>query len=172
MSEHVTENPQDRQHIIDVLCTLQENQLEMIVMADQKANILFAGALILLSILTTQFTAEIRNHALMVLTLSSIVAAVFAVLASKPKIRYTRGEEKKFNLLFFGDFTNMTSARFHEEMDKVSKEEGDVYRVVVEDIYQTGLVLKRKYRYLAYSYRTFLTGIGLTALTFAYQSFL
>lgn len=143
----------------------------MIVMADQKANILFAGALILLSILTTTFAAEIRNHALMVLTLSAIVAAIFAVLASKPKIRYARNEEKKFNLLFFGDFTDMTSARFHQELGDVIKEETDIYRVVVEDIYQTGLVLKRKYHYLAYSYRTFLAGIGLTALTFAYQSF-
>jgi hypothetical protein len=43
---------------------------------------------------------------------------------------------------------------------------------MARDIYQNGTVLRRKkYRYLALAYRTFLIGMVLTILTFAFDRF-
>ena len=43
----------------------------------------------------------------------------------------------------------------------------DVYRTMLRDIYQMGLILeKKKYRYLGLAYRVFLVGLSATFITY------
>jgi hypothetical protein len=45
-----------------------------------------------------------------------------------------------------------------------------VFRTMLHDIYQNGQVLQRKkYKYLAYAYKSFMAGLTLTAITFAVE---
>lgn len=162
--------PAPRQHIIHLLRTVQQNQLQLIVMADQKANILIGGALILLTILATQLNGPRLNPVLLILLVTAAVAAVFAMLAAKPRILPAPGVDSgRFNLLFFGHFKDLPQAEYIERVEKVIADEDATYRTMAKDIYQTGQVLQRKYRYLAYSYRTFLAGLAITAAAFLLQ---
>jgi hypothetical protein len=46
-----------------------------------------------------------------------------------------------------------------------------LYRVMLRDLYQNGMVLhRRKYRYLAYAYHLFLGGLGLTLVVFLIEN--
>lgn len=170
MSETPAPDPPPRPHVIHLLRTLQQNQLQLTLMADQKANILIGGALILLTILTAQIVRAEVNPVLLILAVSAALAAIFAILAAKPRILPPPGREsERFNLLFFGHFGKLSQTEFIERIETVIDHEDASYRVMARDIYQMGLVLKSKYRYLAYSYRCFLAGLGLTAVGFIYQ---
>lgn len=170
MNESTEPDLPPRPHVIHLLRTVQQNQLQLIMMADQKANILIGGALILLTILAAQIVRGEISPALLVLAASVMLAAIFAILAAKPRILPPPDRDsEKFNLLFFGHFGKLTQPEFTERFEQVIEVEAAVYRVMIRDIHQMGLVLKGKYRYLAYSYRSFLVGLGLTAVAFLYQ---
>jgi hypothetical protein len=45
-----------------------------------------------------------------------------------------------------------------------------VFRTMLHDVYQNGQVLQRKkYKFLAYAYKSFMIGLTLTAITFAME---
>lgn len=159
-----------RQHVIHLLRTVQQNQLQLIVMADQKANILIGGALILLTILATQLNGPGLNPVLLVLVITAGLAAVFAILAAKPRILPPPAiDSRRFNPLFFGHFKELPQDDYIERIEEIIADEDRAYRTMARDIYQAGQVLQNKYRYLAYSYRTFLAGLALTAAAFVLQ---
>ena len=73
---------------------------------------------------------------------------------------------KGFNPLFFGCFSQLTPEEYCREMEKVLRDDPSVYTALAMDMYGIGNVLyRKKYRYLAYSYRIFLGGLFLTFLT-------
>lgn len=50
------------------------------------------------------------------------------------------------------------------------RSEEDMYEAMLRDTYQNGIVLaRRKYRYLAYAYRLFVTGLTLTFVAFGVE---
>ena len=170
MTDQPGASAQPRQQIIHLLRTAQQNQLQLILMADQKASILIGGALILLTILATQLNRADPNPILLVLAVTAVLAAVFAILAAKPRILPAPAPDSdRFNLLFFGHFTRLPQADYLKRIEAVIEDEADSYRAIARDIYQMGQVLKGKYRFLAYSYRTFLAGLAVTAFGLVYQ---
>lgn len=148
--------------------------------ADSKANILLSVNAIVISIALSTLVPKLgspKNEYLLlpsiVMLLSSVVSIVFAILATKPNVTYESFNEedvknKKVNLLFFGNFYQMSLNAYEEAMEELMKDRDYVYTSLTRDLYYLGKVLERKYRLLSITYTIFMIGTILSVLSFAY----
>lgn len=146
--------------------------------ADSKANILLSVNAIIISIALSTIIPKLdspKNAHLVVpvfiMLISSVVTIVFAILSTRPKV--TKGvfekqdiEEKKVNLLFFGNFYKMPLEEYEWAMNEMMKDRGYLYNSLIKDLYFLGLVLEKKYRLLRVAYNLFMIGIVLTVVAF------
>ena len=96
---------------------------------------------------------------------------VLAVVATRPNV--TRGkftkedvEQKRVNLLFFGNFHQMKLDEYEWAIQELLKDKDYVYSSLTKDLYFLGLVLNRKYRILRWTYTTFIVGIVVSVFAF------
>ena len=150
---------------IHTVRTAQQIHVHLSAMADHKASILMGATFVIFTITIGQARSEYLPPALLILGGAAFFSAVFAVLAILPATHYRRLGTG--NLLFFGSFTNMPEEEFTEALlDRLTADES-LYRTMLHDLYQNGVVLERKkYRLLGYAYRIFLAGLTLSFIVF------
>lgn len=144
--------------------------------ADNKANFMLTiNGVVISMILTNLFPKFADNPELQIPTITLLVfcltALIFAILATRPKVtegKFTREdiEQKRSNLLFFGNFYNMNIEDFHWGMTEMIKDSDFLYSSMTRDLYYLGVVLAKKYRYLRICYGIFMYGIILSVLAF------
>lgn len=144
--------------------------------ADNKANFMLTiNGVVISMILTSLFPKFADNPELQIPTIILLAfclcALIFAILATRPKVtegKVTREdiEEKRSNLLFFGNFYNMTIDDFHWGMTEMIKDSDFLYSSMTRDLYYLGVVLAKKYRYLRICYGIFMYGIIISVLAF------
>ena len=154
------------------------NHISLSQIADNKANIMLSINAIILSIaFSSLFPSLDKNPHLVlpsaVMTLMCLVTMVFSILSTRPKVtegRFTKDDiqQKKTNLLFFGNFYNMPLDDFKWGMDEMMKDKEFLYGSLTKDLYFLGAVLGRKYKLLRTTYNVFMVGMILTVLAFAY----
>ena len=157
---------------IHLVRTTQQIQVTMSQMADQKASIMMGATFVVFTISVGQASRGDFPYALMVLAISAFVSALCAIAAILPSIRPPRraGAERD-NLLFFGVFQQFSEEEFTERVLATLRSDETVFRAMLRDTYQNGMVLqKKKYRFLGYAYRIFLAGLTLTLVTFLLES--
>jgi hypothetical protein len=154
-------------------------------MADNKAHIMISVNSIILSVVVAVLSKHLDDHpALVIPTITLILvcvsATIFSVLATRPNISqgiFTREDiqNKKTNLLFFGNFHNMSLPDYDWAMKEMLSDRDYLYGSMVKDIYFLGVVLAKKYRYLRISYSIFMYGLVISMLAFgavmAYEAF-
>jgi Family of unknown function (DUF5706) len=149
---------------VHLVRTLQQINVSLSQMADQKASILMGATFVVFTISVGQAGKQGVTHAILVLALFSFISAMLAVFAILPSVSPKPSENP--NLLFFGNFTALTEEQFSDAIIAKLRNDEDIYRTMLKDIYQNGQVLQRKkYKYLGYAYRAFLTGLVVTILT-------
>ncbi len=148
--------------------TTSGNHLQLSEMADTKANILMTVNSIIASILISILFRKLEEDerflipALLFL-LTSLASIILAILVTRPNV--TQGtftkediEKKRANLLFFGNFHNMSLVDYQEGIDTMMKDSEFLYGSMTRDIYYLGKVLARKYRLLRIAYNFFMIG--------------
>lgn len=168
MEPDATEDRQFATQAIHLVRTATLANLTLSQMADQKASILMAATFVVFTITVGQAGNGSFPLSLLVLACFSFLAAMFAVAvvlpSTKPPPPARPGTE---NLLFFGVFAELEQEEFAERVLDRLKTDETMFRTMLRDIYQNGRVLQRKkYRFLALAYRTFLTGLTATLLVF------
>ncbi len=144
--------------------------------ADNKANIMLSINAIIISIVVSSLVPQFAtNQSLVIPTMLllavCLTALVFAILSTRPKVtegRFSREdiEEKKSNLLFFGNFYKMDIEDFHWGMMEMIKDSDFLYSSMTRDLYYLGVVLAKKYHYLRICYGVFMYGIILSVIAF------
>jgi predicted metal-dependent HD superfamily phosphohydrolase len=146
--------------------------------ADSKANILLSVNAIIISIALSTLIPKLdspRNVHLVIPTfimlMSSVITIIFAILSTRPKV--TKGvftkkdiEDKKVNLLFFGNFYKMPLEDYKWAMNEMMKDREYLYNSMIKDLYYLGIVLEKKYRLLRIAYNIFMIGIVLSVIAF------
>ncbi|PZX94521.1 phosphohydrolase [Flavobacterium aquariorum] len=146
--------------------------------ADSKANILLSVNAIIISIALSTLIPKLdspKNVHLVIPTfimlMSSVITIIFAILSTRPKV--TKGvftkkdiEEKKVNLLFFGNFYKMPLEDYKWAMNEMMKDREYLYNSMIKDLYYLGIVLEKKYRLLRIAYNIFMIGIVLSVIAF------
>jgi hypothetical protein len=157
---------------------LSNNLNHQNMLADNKANIMIYINMVVLSLVigssarNTEYWQNLFVPIIM-FVLTSLLAVVFAVLATRPN--FVKGivtqddlDNKKSNLFFFGNFTSLTAQDFEDSMLTILKDDDYLYRSLLGDFYGQGIVLRRKYRLLKYSYNIFLIGLVLSTIVFGF----
>lgn len=145
-------------------------------MADNKANILLTVTSIILSLVVTVLLRRLDNETHLViptilLMLSVVLTMIFAILATIPKIpngqfNLDNIEQKKENLLFFGNFYKMSYNDYEKGMGKTMDDSGLLYGMLTRDVYSQGVSLGRKYVLLRYAYAIFMIGLIVSVIAF------
>lgn len=146
---------------IHLLRTAVQTNMQLSQMADQKANMLIGASMVIFTLSVAQLRSGRLMMPVAILAVGVFLAATCAILAVLPSVsrpRGTVGEDD--NLLFFGIFTSLSEAEFSDHMMRLVADDEALCRAMLRDMYQNGQVLqRRKYRYLGYAYRLFLTGV-------------
>jgi len=156
----VRDPPAFSPNAVHLVRTVQQIHVQLSAMADHKASILMGATFVIFTIAMGQAQFATAPLPLLILGATAFLAAVLAVLSILPAVRYPKVQSP--NLLFFGFFTQLGEEEYISEMIGRLTSEEEMYRTMLRDLYQNGLVLERKkYKLLGYAYRVFL--IGLTA---------
>jgi hypothetical protein len=150
--------------------TVQQSHVQLSAMADQKASILMGATFVIFTIAIGRAHDGNAPLPLLILGGAAFLSAVFAILAILPATHY-RGVGTG-NLLFFGSFTQLDEAEWTERL--IERLQGDeaIYRTMLHDLYQNGVVLERKkYKMLGWAYRIFLVGLSASLIAFIVQYF-
>ncbi len=149
---------------IHLVRTAQQINVSLSQMADQKASILMGATFVVFTITIGQASKMGPNPAIFILAFFAFLSAMLAVYAILPSTSHKPSDNP--NLLFFGYFTELNEDQFTDRiLDQLSSDE-DIYRTMLRDIYQNGQVLQRKkYRFLGYAYKAFMSGLILTVIT-------
>jgi predicted metal-dependent HD superfamily phosphohydrolase len=153
-----------------------DNHLELSNMADGKANILISVNAIIISVILTVLLRrlEVDTHLIIptvIFLIFSLTTIVISILATRPKIsggRFSKEDilNKKTNLLFFGNFHKATLKEYEWGMREMMKDEDYLYGALINDIYQLGVVLGKKYKLIRLAYFFFMVGIIISVLAF------
>lgn len=158
--------------------TTLNNHTQLSAIADSKANILLSVNSILISISLTAIIPKLDSpsnaHLIIptfILLIFSVVTIVYTILATKPKVSsnsITKQdiEQRKANILFFGNFHQLPLDDFNDAMNDLMKDRDYLYDTLIKDLYYLGLVLNKKYRMLSISYTVFMYGIIISVAAF------
>lgn len=145
-------------------------------MADNKAQILITVNSIILSLIVSLLLRRLEDNTYLVvptfmLLLVSLSCIVFSILATRPSIPkgvFTEEDvnNKKVNLVFFGNFYNMPLDNYKNSMKKVMADREFLYGTLITDVYAQGVVLGKKYKLIRIAYNIFMFGLIVTVFTY------
>ena len=160
------------------------NHINLSRIADGKANMMISINTIVLSILLAvsgaglsfieNFFYDSPGFALpvLILLLSSLTALVFAVFSAKPSVTASNLKREfdpnstETNMLYFGNFLQLEKEDFVQYMDNLKVDQEQLYNDLSRDLYNLGLVLRKKYQLLIISYNVFVGGLVLSVFVF------
>ncbi len=155
------------------------NHITLSDIADTKANILLSVNAIIISLALSSLLPKLDNPSNQYLITPTIIFIAFtvasiilSVIATRPNVtegKFTRKdvEDKKVNLLFFGNFHKMSLPEFEWAMGELMKNKEYLYSSMTKDLYFLGKVLNRKYKILRVTYLVFMIGIIVSVTAFA-----
>ncbi|MCX6317219.1 MAG: DUF5706 domain-containing protein [Bacteroidetes bacterium] len=145
-------------------------------MADSKANILISVNSIILSIIISTLFQKLQSDPSLQIPVAIIVVVcvasiVFGILATRPTVTsgtFTREDiaAKRTNLLFFGNFHNMSLNDYNWGMLEMLSDKQYMNSSMIKDNYFLGVVLAKKYKLLRVAYNIFMFGLIISMIAF------
>jgi predicted metal-dependent HD superfamily phosphohydrolase len=155
------------------------NHLNLSRMADDKANTLISVNAIILSIVLSALFPKLDNNPFLLvpglcLIAVSIVTIIIATLSTIPKTTHGKVakadvENRKGNLIFFGNFHSMPIDEFEWAMSEMMQDKEYLYNTLKRDLFYLGSVLNKKYVLLRYAYVIFVLGLIVSIAQFVFK---
>lgn len=160
--------PAYTQNAYHMVRTALQANLTLSQMADQKASILMGATFVVFTLSVGQASKGPVPLALIVLGAAALISALFTITALMPSVAAPKGEVSEAdNLLFFGIYAKLSEEEFTARVLPLLTSDEAIWRAMLRDMHQNGLVLARKkYRLLGLAYRSFLVGLVLTVVVF------
>ena len=162
---------------IYVLRTTQQNQIQLNLVADQKANIIIGVSLIFLTLTQAQLAnldpSENRFLApLLILAVTMLSSFLMAVMVVAPKMMPSKVNQasKLPNPLFFGFFYSVDEEDYTDHLQGLLRENLTSRELLIRDIHQTGCVLRKKYRRLRFAYVFLAAGVLASGISMGVQA--
>ena len=144
--------------------------------ADNKANIMISINGIIISIVLASATPRTVDYPglivpIAIFLVTCVISMIYAILAARPRVTshlvtLEDVQENRANILFFGNFVNMTEDDFVVGMQELMVNTDRLYTNMIRDIYSLGGVLKKKYQLIRVSYTVFMLGLTVGVLLF------
>ena len=171
--------PENRTAVDNILRVNHGNQMRLGLMADAKANIMITVASIVFSITIANLDNEVMRWPLLAFAFGSFFSLLFAIFAIIPSTDYPTKKGSNeidrdsplFNPLFFGHFAHLPIEEYKEDYANTLMTDDKVYDAMAGDIYGQGKVLAlNKYKFLKWSYTSFLWGMSGAIIVFIVQN--
>jgi predicted metal-dependent HD superfamily phosphohydrolase len=155
-----------------------KNHMHLSNIADTKANILLSVNAIIVSLVLANLIPKLDNPSnqylivpTIIFVLVTVASIILSVLATRPNVtrgKFTKADvdNKKVNLLFFGNFHKMSLNDFEWAMGEMMQDRNYLYSSMKKDLYFLGLVLDKKYKILRLTYSVFMIGIIVSVIAF------
>jgi hypothetical protein len=163
--------------VITTMRTVQQSQVQLNVLADQKANINIGFTLLFLSLSQSSMVADaatggVTRWGVVLVTVLIAISLTLALLVVSPRTNRLRISEPQQmgNPFYFGMFTQLDQGTYVDYMLTNLKQDKEARRMMLVDVYQIGCVLKRKYRLLRFSYSFLALSALLSATLFVYKT--
>lgn len=153
------------------------NQINLSSIADNKANIMISVNVIVISVVLSTIADDLAEMPIMtfpvlLILLTCLLTIIFAVLSTRPNIstgKFTKKdiEDRKVNLMFFGNFFNVSLEEYEWGIKELMKDYDYLYETLIKDQYFLGKVLAKKYRNLRTAYTVFMYGFILSVFVFS-----
>lgn len=156
---------------------IMQNHLQLSALADHKANMIIGACSLIIGLSIKNLLDPDLRYSMMALVLTCFLTILFAVYSTLPKYEGKRegalkAKNPSFNVIFFGDFTHLDYPDFENELEKVINDRDLVYESLAKDLYALGRVLHdKKYRFIRYSYLTFMIGLVVSGIILAFTLF-
>ena len=176
---HFEQIPENRTAVDNILRVNHGNQMRLGLMADAKANIMITVTSIVFSVTVANLDNEAIRWPLLGFAFGCFLALLFAIFAIIPNTDYPKvkgsneidRESPIFNPLFFGHFAHLDIHEYKEDYAKILMTDDSVYDSMAGDIYGQGKILAlKKYKYLKWSYTSFLWGMTTAIIIFIVQN--
>ena len=169
--------PEDRTAVDNILRINHGNQMRLGLMADAKANIMITVSSIVFSVTIANLDNDLMKWPLLTFACGCFFTLLFAIFAIIPKTAYPKDAtgdiDRKspfFNPLFFGHFAHLPIEEYKEDYAENLMNDDRIYDALAGDIYGQGKVLAlSKYKYLKWSYNSFLGGMSAAIIVFLLQ---
>ena len=171
--------PENRTAVDNILRVNHGNQMRLGLMADAKANIMITVTSIVFSVTVANLDNEAIRWPLLGFAFGCFLALLFAIFAIIPNTDYPKvkgsneidRESPIFNPLFFGHFAHLDIHEYKEDYAKILMTDDSVYDSMAGDIFGQGKILAlKKYKYLKWSYNSFLLGMSSAIIIFIIQN--
>jgi hypothetical protein len=163
--------------VIVAMRTVQQSQVQLNVLADQKANINIGFTLLFLSMSHSSMVADAVTEGwarwgVVLVTLLIATSLTLALLVVSPRTNRMRirQPQEMGNPFYFGMFTQLDQDSYVDFMLTHLLRDMQARRMMLVDVYQIGLVLKRKYRLLRFSYSFLALSALLSAAMFVVKT--
>jgi len=158
---------------VQTLYRITENRhMDLSNKAHDKASLLISVNSIIMSIVLSVLVTKLEENTYLLiptsfLVITSAVTIVLSIISTRPRIigRVQSANEEK-NLLFYGDFANLSVNDYKKAMRDLYTNPVDLYDSLSRDIYYQGVVLKSKFKYINIAYNIFMYGFIATILAF------
>lgn len=157
----------------NMLRIVENNHFRLSDMADNKAHLMVWVCSVLLGLLAPKLYDQQLKHAVIIMCVACVISILCALYSAMPtyhrrQVGKPRVKNPNFNILFFGNFTQLTYEEFENEMERVINDRDLVYESLLRDLYALGVVLNdKKYRFVRWSYATFMLGLLLSGIALA-----
>ena len=151
-------------------------QMDLTDLADNKANMMMSINGIIISIILAAVAPKLDTNPWLllptvILLLGTLVSMVYAILAARPRvssqpITLSDLKSSRGNILFFGNFANLSEDDFVEGVEELMEERELLYETMVRNLYGIGSVLRTKFALLQIAYTAFMTALILGVLSF------
>ena len=176
---HFDDIPEGRTAVDNILRVNHGNQMRLGLMADAKANIMITVSSIVFSVTVANLDNEVMKWPLLTFACGCFLALLFAIFAiipntDYPKVKGTQEIDRNspiFNPLFFGHFAHLDIHEYKEDYAKILMTDDGIYDSMAGDIFGQGKILAlKKYKYLKWSYTSFLWGMSSAIVIFIIQN--
>ena len=166
-------------HLDQMIRQTRAHHVSLSTMADRKANMMLTIASLMIP-LSTGFLYDERSHLAAVTLIGfCVLTIVMAAFAAMPKINTGKIldaksdlNETSSNLLFFGTFTRMDYDEYKEAMESMMNDANAVYESQIREIYTMGQYLaQKKYRFVQFSYLSFISGVLISSFIYVIRSY-
>ena len=170
---HAKNESQQDADVIYTLRTVHQHHTQLLIMADQKANILIGVVTIVLTILFANSSYLLNAHMDLRLPMglfvsTEAVAMFIAFMVIMPRTvarqKFTDADEMP-NPMFFGFYANIKEDDYLDFLCRDLCDNNSARKYLARNLYQLGLVLKKKYRMLSIAYAFAILGVFISLIS-------
>ena len=153
------------------------NQIELIAIADNKANIVIGINVLLITVMIATLGSDMKIAGepvltkpefvlpFLALTIFCLISAIFSIIAAKPKIIKPK-DDAGTSKLFFQNFYRNSLEEYSKDIHEVLSSREKTYQQMIIDMYHNGIVLREKYSLLSKSYNILMAGLVVAVVLF------